>query len=121
MGFLNRILKGGQAPRSVRATTGGPATWDDPSPDQLLALLTAVARGDEEFLIIERPSDRSGQTFIQTVRDDTGWVIEHRDGSAQRHFRTHAADLGATQRVLTSWAHDADDWRTAIDWERMTI
>ena len=119
MGFLRGIFK--REHPALRASTGGGAKWDDPSSDQLLALLSAVARGDEEFLIVERSSDRSGQTYIQTSRGEVDWVVEHRDGSAERHFRTQAADMQAVQSLLTSWASDLDDWRTAVAWERVTV
>lgn len=119
MGFLRGIFKRGH--HSLRASTGSRASWDDPTADQLLALLSAVARGDEEFLIVERSSDRSGQTYIQTSRVEGDWVVEHRDGSADRHFRTRVADMQAVQSLLTSWASDLDDWRTAVAWERVTI
>ena len=119
MGFLRGLVK--REHHAVRASTGGRAKWDDPSSDQLLALLSAVARGDEEFLIVERSSDRSGQTYIQTARPEGDWVVEHRDGSAERHFRTLVADMQAVQGLMTSWASDLDDWRTAVAWERVTI
>lgn len=122
MGFLRGIFKREQrSDHSLRASTGGRAKWDDPSSDQLLALLSAVARGDEEFLIVERSSDRSGQTYIQASRVEGDWVVEHRDGSAERHFRTRVPDMQAVHSLLTSWASDLDDWPTAIAWERVTI
>ena len=122
MDLVRRILgRGPTSPHSVRASTGGQTTWDDPSSDQLLALLSAVARGDEEFLIVERSSDRSGQTYIQTSRGESDWVVEHRDGSAERHFRTRVPDLEAVHAILTAWARDGDDWRTTVAWERITL
>ena len=122
MDLVRRILRSGRATEhSVRASTGTGAKSDDPSSDQLLALLSAVARGEEEFVIVERSSDRSGQTYIQAARNEPDWVVEHREGSAERHFRTSVADLMAAHTILTAWAFDADEWRTMVAWERVTV
>ena len=131
MGFLRRIFdrdhvldRSSTAPginRSLRATTASGASFDDPSEDLLFELLSDIERGDEEFMIVERSSDPSGQTYAQTFRGEQGWAIEHRDGSAGRHFRTTIADLESTHRILTSWAFDLDDWRTTVPWARVSV
>ena len=55
--------------------------WDDPSEDLLYDLLGDVERGDEQFIVIERTSDPSGQTYMQaTLVDGGGWLLERRDG-----------------------------------------
>ena len=98
------------------------ATWDDPTEDALYELLLHIERGDEEFIVIERTSDPSGQTYAQSIHcDDRSWLVERRDGSADRHFRASSADIRSTHQVLTAWAFELDGWRGAAAWEPVTV
>src|SRR5687767_4473171 len=132
MGFLRRILRDGKDDTQskepstggviLRATMESGATWDDPSEDLLFELLSDIERGDEEFIIVERLADRSGQTYCQSVREaNGGWIVEHRAGAPDRHYRTVVPDMRAAHEILTTWAFDVDDWRTSVPWERIQL
>jgi hypothetical protein len=61
------------------------AVWDDPSEDLLYDLLGVVERGNEQFVVVERTSDPSGQTYVQAIRrDEGGWLLERRGERAHR-------------------------------------
>lgn len=72
------------------------------------------------FAILER-----GDHYVQV-----GWgeqagtrppsvVLEHREGSPDRHFRAEVAGLAGVVRAFTGFAADDDAWRREFAWERM--
>ena len=98
------------------------ATWDDPDEERLFYLLNEIDQGDEEFIAIDRLTDPSGQTYAQAVRcDDETWAVEHRDGSADRHYRASCPDLGTAHYVLSGWAFGRSTRMDVVRWERVTV
>ncbi|MFG1820435.1 hypothetical protein ACGFIF_42230 [Kribbella sp. NPDC049174] len=65
-----------------------------PRPKTRFELMSDVEAGTTEFLIVERISDPSGQTYMQTVRlGDGQYLVERRDGARDRHFKTVAQSM----------------------------
>jgi len=104
----------------LRLLTETGETRDDPSEDAIFEYLTDVDRGDEQYLIIERLSDPSGQTYAQTIKDGGSWIVERRDGSPETHYRAMCSDFQTTHRLLTAWAFDLQGWRDAA-WENVRV
>jgi hypothetical protein len=102
---------------ALRATTESGDVWDDPSEDKLFEILGEIERGDELFLVVERLSDPGGQTYIQTIIEGESFVVEHREGSAERHFRTVVPGRDEAYAVFTAWVHQLPGWREALAWE----
>jgi hypothetical protein len=106
----------------LRAELESGAITDDPSEGVLLELLSGIERGDEAFLVLERLSDASGQTYMQVRRLKGGsYRVEHREGSADRHFQATAASMREARAVLADWAREAPGWRQALGWEKMEL
>ena len=72
----------------IRATMASGATYEDPSEDLLLMLCQDVESDAEQFFILERLADTSGQTYAQTIRSaesdpqgdgSEGWIVERRE------------------------------------------
>ena len=105
---------------ALRAELESGAVKDDPSEDVLLELLSAIERGDEAFLVLERLSDASGQTYMQACRAAAGaYRVEHREGGADRHFEATAESMLEAHAVMADWARETPGWRQALRWERM--
>jgi hypothetical protein len=95
---------------------------DDPSEDEILTLLHGIENGRGNFLIIERLTDPTRQTYAQIARNDDGtYVVEYRDGSADRHFGTVAADINIANELLTGWALGTDGWHARAEWSPVTF
>lgn len=102
----------------LRAVPEVGRAWDDPSEDLIFALLDEIAGGAGTFLIIERTADPTGQTYAQALRNDDGsYVVEYREGSADRHFGTLATDMRAAHALLSGWAFEVAGWRDQADWK----
>jgi hypothetical protein len=105
------------------ARTESGAVWNDPSEDLLYELFLDIERGDENFFIVERISDPSGQTYGQTTRNEDGrWIVERREGGPDRHFTTSFDNLRSAHEVLNAWANQHDpDLLERTGWTRLTF
>jgi hypothetical protein len=91
--------------------------------DRLLGdLIDAVEAGKEEFLIAENLTDPTGQTYFQTILDhDRRFIVEHRDGDADRHFRALTPDKTVAHAAMTGWAAGRPGWHDQLDWGPLTL
>lgn len=106
----------------LRAEMESGAVWDDPSEDLLYELLGDVERGDEQFVVVERTSDPSGQTYVQAIlRSEGGWLLERRDGGPDAHYRASLADRRTAHAAVTAWAYELPDWAKVVSWEHTTV
>ncbi|WP_200953246.1 hypothetical protein [Agromyces sp. Root81] len=106
----------------LRASTESGETWDDPSEDLLFILLEDIEGGREQFLILERLSDASQQTYIQTIRNDDGsYCVERRDGGPDSHCTTNATDMRTAHAVISSWAFDLPAMAPPVVWTPLRL
>ena len=109
------------APPALRVTTEAGETWD-PTEQQLLDLLETVASEESDFLIIERTSDPTGQTYAQAaLGPDGGPMVEHREGDAEHHFGTVAPDLRTAWQLLAGGAFERPGWDTESTWSPVRL
>lgn len=106
----------------IRAHVESGEEFEDPSEDLLYMLLTEIEQGREQFVIVERVSDPTGQTYAQAMRlDDRRWTVEHRAGSPDQHFVAFVPDLRDAHELLTQWAFEVSGWDTADAWSRLDL
>lgn len=106
-----------RARATIRASVESGNSWDDPSEDHLFLLVEDIERGDESYLIVERLNDSSGQTYLQTIRnEDGGYLVERRDGSADKHFQTRASDYKYAHALIAAWAFGERGVGTPDEW-----
>ncbi|MER7760347.1 hypothetical protein [Streptomyces sp. NPDC097619] len=91
-----------------------------PTAEELAALTARIGAEGDRWLVLQRVPDLPDE-FAQVWHRAGApeWAVEYRDGSADRHFGTIAADAGAAARLLTSWARHEPDRHTAAHWERL--
>jgi hypothetical protein len=106
---------------ALRAITEAGET-PDPTEQQLLDLLETVASEESDFLIIERTSDPTGQTYAQAaLGPDGGLMVEHRGGDVQHHFGTVAPDLRTAWQLLAGWAFERPGWDAESTWSPVRL
>ncbi|RMB57267.1 hypothetical protein EAX62_15930 [Tessaracoccus antarcticus] len=104
----------------LRATTESGDIIDNPSEDALFMMLEEIESGEGSYLIVEFLADRSGQTYAQTSRSSDGsYVVEYRDGSAERHYGTTVEDMRASHALITAWTFQIPGWRDSATWEQI--
>lgn len=105
-----------------RAKPDGGEPIDDPSEDALWLLLDDLENGQGDFLIVEDLRDRTGQTFVQTAREDHGeYVVEVRAGGQQTHLGALVADVRAAHALLAGWTFDLPGWRESVRWAQVEL
>lgn len=93
----------------LKATGSSGREYLDPSEDLLFELIADVEQGDEEYFIVERATDATAQTYIQTMRGEDGrWVVEHRAGGPTMHFKTSFEKSVEAHAVITAWCFGND-------------
>lgn len=102
---------------------GGFGTTEDPSPDALAALVTALKPGsDDGWLVVERLADASGQTFAQVLACNPGeYLVEHRSGTEASHVQTTVVDAGTAAELLVGWASGDPTWDARHTWAPLDV
>ena len=104
----------------LRATSESGDVLDDPSEDALFKMFQDLEAGLGTFLIVESVADASGQTFVQAARGDDGtYVVEYRQGTADQHFQTDAADFREAHTLVTTWAFGLPGLHERATWRRL--
>ena len=85
-------------PPVLRALPEVGQSWDDPSEDLLFMLLDDIERGEGSFLIVERTTDPSGQTYAQAPAGPSSF----RAGAIRQPGHRSNGDPFARQPGITS-------------------
>ncbi len=100
-------------------TTGRDEQIDDPSTDDLVAMVKEVAERQRLFVVVSRSDGE--QTFIQVAHEDDGLMVEHREGTAERHFQARTGDAALAARAVVDWAGQGSDWQALLPWQRIQV
>lgn len=78
------------------------------------------AKGDR-FLVAQRIPDLP-DVFIQVWHAEGGeYTLEHRDGSAARHFEVRTDGPEAVIAAMTGWAQHEPGWGDGLDWQPLDL
>ncbi|MGW6918600.1 DUF6891 domain-containing protein [Kitasatospora sp. NPDC054939] len=91
------------------------------SAEELAGLVRRIGGERDRFLVVQRVPDLP-DVFAQVWHRSGGdYTLEHRDGAADRHFRTTVGGPGAVLALLTGWAREDDGWDAGPDWEPLDL
>ncbi|MFD8781107.1 DUF6891 domain-containing protein [Kitasatospora sp. NPDC059599] len=92
-----------------------------PSADELAGLVLRIGAEDDRFLVVERVPDLP-DVFVQVWHaDGEDYTLEHRDGSAQRHFEVRLDGPDPVAAVMTAWARGDAGWADGLDWQPLDM
>jgi hypothetical protein len=101
----------------LRATPEFGPSYDDPSEDALFELLEDLDAGEGTWLIVERVSDATGQSYAQALRREDGhYQVEHREGGPDSHVKTSVGDVRAAHQLMVGWAFQLPEWDSEHEW-----
>lgn len=91
------------------------------SAEELAGLVRRIGGEGDRFLVIERIPDEA-HVFAQ-VWHETGddYTVEHRDGSADRHFEARTEQVETVIAAVTGWARQERGWDGALDWSLLKL
>ncbi|MFJ4187238.1 DUF6891 domain-containing protein [Kitasatospora sp. NPDC089509] len=85
--------------------------------EELAGLVGRIGAGADSFLVVQRIPDLP-DVYIQVCHQDGGdYTLEHRDGSAARHFEVRVAGPDAVAAAMTGWARQEPGWGDGLAWE----
>ena len=65
---------------------------------------------------------RAPGVYVQAFRDEDGsWAVEHREGSADKHFVARTPDEALVERLLWSWARGDGAWQAMLQFAPVAI
>lgn len=86
------------------------------SADGLAGLVRRIGTTGDRFLVLQRIPDLP-DVFAQVWHETGGdYTLEHRDGSADRHFQAMVDEPEAVAAALTGWARQEAGWDAGLDW-----
>ena len=109
----------------MQLTLGLRGVVNGPTETQVEQAVRSLPGGDDSYAILAQSGrdDRSGDYYIQTLGGPSeGYLLEYREGSAQRHFRCTEAAL-TTDAVLAAFLayfHGRADYKTGLRWVQET-
>jgi len=91
-----------------------------PQSGQIESALSLLSLPDKSFLILSR----SPTSYIQAaIVGSNRLVLEYRDGSAQKHFRSIRDDYssGEVVAILEAYRRGEDSWWNENEWRRIDV
>ncbi|MFJ9771451.1 DUF6891 domain-containing protein [Kitasatospora sp. NPDC101157] len=86
---------------------------------ELAGLVRRIGAGADSFLVVQRIPDLP-DVYIQVWHKDGGdYTLEHRDGSAARHFEVRVDGPEAVVAAMTGWARYDPGWGDGLAWAPM--
>lgn len=95
------------------------AVIPDSDENKLMAALTALARGEIEYVLLA-----DDERFMQAAGDArSGYVLEYNDGSDKEQFRATNLQLSGSEiaDIFTAYLQRDPSWRTRMSWERFAL
>ena len=107
----------GSASRSVLQTEDGSVILNA-SAEIIAQQVSKLRAPHNSFVILERGGNRYIQAQVNTRQK---WVLEYRDGAAERHFRASKPGPQDVLRCFVAFADPAGTWKDAVDWKQVTV
>ena len=85
--------------------------------EELLELIDRKAGGQNAFAVIE-----SGGLYLQTKREDEGFILEYQAISIDFHFKVpEMLSLDDVKKAFLSFNSGDDKWSCCLEWEHINI
>ncbi|MFF0408871.1 DUF6891 domain-containing protein [Kitasatospora sp. NPDC004745] len=82
----------------------------------LARLVRRIGADGDRFLVVQRIPDLP-DVYIQVWHAEGGdYELEHRDGSAERHFGVRLDEPEAVVAAMTGWSRGEPGWGAGLDW-----
>ncbi|NUQ98049.1 MAG: hypothetical protein HOY79_16385 [Streptomyces sp.] len=91
------------------------------SADELAGLVRRIGGDGDQFLVVQRIPDLP-DVFAQ-VWHETGadYLLEHRDGAADRHFQALVGGPEAVIAAISGWARQEAGWAGGLAWSLLDM
>ncbi|MGR4879349.1 hypothetical protein ACIPUC_07950 [Streptomyces sp. LARHCF249] len=106
---------------AIRIQTERGESYERPALAVLSELVERIGADGDRFVIVERVIDEP-DLYIQVWHDEgEDYELEHRDGSAERHFQAYVPTAAGVVEVMARWARQEKGWDLGPDWARLHL
>ncbi|MFE5490881.1 hypothetical protein ACFQ7Z_13140 [Streptomyces virginiae] len=104
---------------AIRIHTERGESFERPALGFLSELVARIGADGDHFVVVERLTADPDE-YIQAWHDEgDDYQLEHRAGSADRHFRTCLPTAAEVAAFMARWARGEKDWDSGPHWERL--
>ncbi|WP_371592693.1 hypothetical protein [Streptomyces virginiae] len=111
----------GMAMLAIKIQTERGESYERPALGMLSELVERIGAEGDHFLVVERIVE-DPDVYIQVWRDaGADYQVEHRDGSAERHFQAHLPTAAEVVEVMARWARQEKGWDVGPGWQPLHL
>ncbi|WP_404960455.1 hypothetical protein [Streptomyces sp. 147326] len=106
---------------AIRIETERGESYERPALGMLSQLVERIGADGDHFVIVERLT-ADPDVYIQVWHDEgDDYQLEHRDGSADRHFQAYLPAAADVVEVMARWARQEKAWDLGPAWQRLDL
>ncbi|WP_329386372.1 hypothetical protein OG625_27660 [Streptomyces sp. NBC_01351] len=110
---------------AIRIQTERGESYERPALGTLSELVERIGADGDRFVVVERLLEEPDR-YIQVWHDedhkgDKAYQLEHRDGSADRHFQAYLPTAAEVVAVMARWARQEKGWDVGPVWEPLRL
>ncbi|MFJ6753831.1 MULTISPECIES: hypothetical protein [unclassified Streptomyces] len=106
---------------AIRIHTERGESYERPALGTLSQLVERIGADGDRFVIVERLAE-DPDVYIQVWHDEgDDYQLEHRDGSADRHFQAYLSTAAEVVEVMARWARQEKAWDLGPAWQRLEL
>ncbi|MFI8339946.1 hypothetical protein ACIF8W_07670 [Streptomyces sp. NPDC085639] len=106
---------------AIKIETERGDSYERPALGVLSELVGRIGAVGDRFVIVERLTEEP-DIYIQVWHDEgDGYQLEHRDGSAERHFQAYLPTAAEVVEVMARWARQEKGWDAGPGWQRLHL
>ncbi|MEV7520762.1 hypothetical protein [Streptomyces sp. NPDC091371] len=106
---------------AIRIQTERGESYERPALGTLSELVGRIGADGDRFVIVERILEEPDR-YIQVWHDEgEEYQLEHRDGSADRHFQAYLPTAAEVVDVMAGWARQEKGWDAGPAWRRLNL
>ncbi|MEU9164241.1 hypothetical protein AB0D29_28730 [Streptomyces sp. NPDC048424] len=106
---------------AIRIQTERDESYERPTRGTLSQLVERIGADSDHFVIVERLT-ADPDVYIQVWHDaGDDYQLEHRDGSADRHFQAYLPTAAEVVEVMARWARQEKAWDLGPTWRRLDL
>lgn len=106
---------------AIRIETERGESYERPALAALSELVGRIGADGDHFVVVGRIPDEP-DLYIQVWRDEgADYQLEHRDGSAERHFQVRLPTAAEVVEVMARWARQEKGWDLGPAWELLEL
>ncbi|MER7826040.1 hypothetical protein ABTX85_26160 [Streptomyces sp. NPDC096097] len=106
---------------AIKFQTERGESYERPTLTVLSEVVERIGADGDHFVVVERIVE-DPDVYIQVWHDaGADYQLEHRDGSAERHFQAYLPTAAEVVEVMARWARQEKGWDVGPEWQPLRL